>query len=97
MSSYFTKMRQILPLGGGGGTLKVVSQRQNMSTFYFAHVPNQSTGYLIFSPFRASFKFTGDKYLEMDIKAFTLKNVLFLIFWGVFKENLPFFFGGGCL
>ena len=31
----------------------------------------------------------------MDIKAFTLKNVLFLIFWGVFKENLPFFRGGG--
>ena len=30
----------------------------------------------------------------MDIKAFTLKNVLFLIFWGVFKENLPFFRGG---
>ena len=32
--------------------------------------------------------------LEMDIKAFTLKNVLFLIFWGVFKENLPFFRDG---
>ena len=31
----------------------------------------------------------------MDIKAFTLKNVLFLIFWGVFKENLPFFRGVG--
>ena len=31
----------------------------------------------------------------MDIKAFTLKNVLFLIFWGVFKENLPFFRGAG--
>ena len=30
----------------------------------------------------------------MDIKAFTLKNVLFLIFLGVFKENLPFFRGG---
>ena len=31
----------------------------------------------------------------MDIKAFTLKNVLFLIFGGVFMENLSFFFGGG--
>ena len=30
----------------------------------------------------------------MDIKAFTLKNVLFLIFGGVFMENLPFFRGG---
>ena len=30
----------------------------------------------------------------MDIKAFTLKNDLFLIFWGVFKENLPFLRGG---
>ena len=29
------------------------------------------------------------------MKAFTLKNVLFVIFWGVFKENLPFFTGGG--
>ena len=55
---------------------------------------DQSTGYLIFCPFRATFKFTWDKSLEMDIKAFTLKNVLFLILWGVFKENLPFFRGG---
>ena len=31
----------------------------------------------------------------MDVKAFTLKNVLFLIFGGFFKENLPFFRGGG--
>ena len=31
----------------------------------------------------------------MDIKEFTLKNVLFLILWGVFKENLTFFSGGG--
>ena len=33
--------------------------------------------------------------LQMDIKASTLKNDLFLIFWGVFKENLPFFRGAG--
>ena len=58
---------------------------------------DQSTSYLIFWPYRAIFKFTWDKSLEMYIKAFTLKNVLFLIFWGVFKENLPFFRGGGCL
>ena len=56
---------------------------------------DQSTGYLIFCPFRATFKFTWDKSLDMDIKAFTLKNVLFLILWGFFKENLPFFRGGG--
>ena len=32
-------MRQILALGGGGGTLKIVSQRQNMSKCYYAHDP----------------------------------------------------------
>ena len=37
---------------------------------------DQSTGYLILSLFRAPFKFT-DKSLEMDIKAFTLKNGFF--------------------
>ena len=41
MCSFFTKMRQILTLGGGGGgTLKTVSQRQNMSKCYFAQFPN---------------------------------------------------------
>ena len=40
ISSFFTKMRQILALGGGGGgNLKIVSQRQNMSKCYYAHDP----------------------------------------------------------
>ena len=37
-------MRQILTLGGGGGgALKTVSQRQNMSKCYFAQFPNTKT------------------------------------------------------
>ena len=32
MSSFLTKMRQISTLGGGGGTLKIVSQRQTGGT-----------------------------------------------------------------
>ena len=44
-------------------------------------------------PCRATFKFTWDKSLEIDIKAFTLKNVLFLIF-GEFSRKISPFLGG---
>ena len=61
---------------------------------YFSHIPgiiyDTTEAYC-----RQVVKFIWDKSLEMDIKAFTLKNVLFLIFWRVFKGNPPFFLGGG--
>ena len=48
MSSFFTKMRQILTLGGGGRQFEIVLQRQNMSKLYYAHDPKSGRATTVF-------------------------------------------------